>query len=204
METDCGPYFLMETAIRVWKGNDTAGQDRMLKCLYKTQRSPLFRQVIYKNASTPVPRLEELAELAFANACNSFVKMVMSGAPPLNESDNYIPYFAVVFRNKFKTLYRTEMRASESKKTFLQTQVAGGVQNAFEREDKAALAALVRAALNELGENCRQVLIWKYEYKWPHEEIASRKGITEEASRQGISRCKKQFLEIWQIIKKTS
>ncbi|MDR3714522.1 MAG: hypothetical protein P4L51_17045 [Puia sp.] len=195
METDCSYYFLSDTAIRIWKGADIEGQNRMFECLYSVHKASFFRQVIFKKSRIPEHRLEEFAETAFLVAWESFNERGKAGKISLS-SPEYTGFFFWAFKNNYLKLFEKELKRVLAEKEFGKDQPETEAAS-FELKPAGLLSPATEKVLLKISPDCRQLLTWRYMQGVSHDEIAKRKAIARLSSIKMISRCKKRFLEIW-------
>ena len=192
METD-DHYFLTETARAVWLRGGKEEEDKLLEALYRIRREKYFPRVIYSNGRIESERMMELAEAAFLRAWEDFSRDGRAGKNKTKER-SYVWYFFGIFRNKFLDLLAEEQVRLQAEVEFGNRYSAEGIPE-FEIGKPALFSAATEAVLRETGENCRELLIWRFAEGLSHDEIARRREMTRDSSIKMVARCKKRFLE---------
>lgn len=192
METD-DHFFLTATAQEVWQRGEKAGEDRMLEALYRIRREKYFPRVIYSNSRVQMERMIELAEAAFLRAWEDFSRDGRAGKNKTQER-SYVWYFFGIFRYKFLSLLSEEQARLRAEAEF-GGRYSGESPAEFEISRPAPFSAATEAVLRATGENCRELLIWRFAEGLSHDEIAARRGMTRDSSIKMVARCKKRFLE---------
>ena len=177
----------------MWEEKDIEGQNRLFECLYDHFKTELVHRLVYRNGRIPSPIQDELAHTAFLVAWESFTRQ---GGPDGGiGGDSLLPYFCRIVKNKFIDACKREMRNRIDPGAYQQMYGDGGPEPRLFAEGNAQR---VKMTLEKVGENCREALLLKYEYKLNHVAIAMKKGIQPEASRQMLWRCRKRFIELYE------
>jgi DNA-directed RNA polymerase specialized sigma24 family protein len=192
METD-DHYFLTATAREVWLRGEKEEEDKLLEALYRIRREKYFPRVIYPNGRVVVERMLELAEAAFLRAWEDFSRDGRAGKNKTAER-SYVWYFFGIFRNKFLNLLAEEQVRLLAEVEFGNRYSTESMAE-FEIGKPALFSAATEAVLRETGENCRELLIWRFAEGLSHDEIARRREMTRDSSIKMVARCKKRFLE---------
>lgn len=172
----------------------------MLACLSETHKASWFRRVVFKNGRVPEYRLVELAEDAFLIAWEDFSKRGRAGNLHLSGRE-YTGFFFIAFKNNYLKLLEKELRQKMAEQAFGERQ--DGTGDAFggggldaDRES-GALSPRTQQALKRIGENCRELLIWRHVEQLSHDEIARRRKMDRKSSIKMVSRCGKKFAGLW-------
>lgn len=192
METD-DHYFLTATAREVWLRGEKEEEDKLLEALYRIRREKYFPRVIYPNGRVASERMMELAEAAFLRAWEDFSRDGRAGKNKTTER-SYVWYFFGIFRYKFLNLLAEEQVRLRAEAEF-GNRYSAESRTEFEIGKPALFSAATEAILRETGENCRELLIWRFAEELSHDEIARRREMTRDSSIKMVARCKKRFLE---------
>ncbi len=193
MEINCSYYFLSETALEIWQRNDGAGEQQMFECLYKVNREPFFRRVVYRHSIIKEDILNELAENAFLSAWVAFNENGKSGKIKF-ASREHTGYFFIVFKNHYLKLLEKENRVEKMKKDIQKEQTDVEDKN----DDVTDMSSRrVQKALSKISADCKDLLTWKHIDGLSHDEIAERRNINRSSSIKMLSRCGKRFLELY-------
>jgi DNA-directed RNA polymerase specialized sigma24 family protein len=186
-------YFLTATAQEIWLRGVKEEEDKLLEALYRIRKEKYFPRVIYLNGRVATERMMELAEAAFLRAWEDFSR---DGRARKNKTKerSYVWYFFGIFRYKFLDLLGEEQVRLQAEAEFGSRYSVESVAE-FEIGRPALFSAAIEAVLRETGENCRELLIWRFAERLSHDEIARRRAMTRDSSIKMVARCKKRFLE---------
>jgi hypothetical protein len=150
------------------------GLQKMFASLTHVHKASFFRRVIFKQPSIPAIVQEEFAEEAFFSTWENLTRRIGEGAVVIDAPD-YTERFFAVFKKRY-------LRAL-------------GIE--FTRMRHEPFHHRTRQALNRIGKNYRQMLIWRYVEGVSHEAIAERKKIDRVTSIKMIDRCGRRFSDLW-------
>lgn len=192
MEKDPGYYLLTETAKRICRQGDRDGLQKMLTSLTGLHKASFFRRVVFAQPSIPPVLLEELAETVFLQTWETFVRKIGEGSLEV-QSPDYTGLFFVMFKRSYLKELGKEIRRVRVEKEYEYTRSSAGPG----RTEDESFSLRTRQALGGIGENCRQLLTWRYVEGLSHDAIAERKQIDRASSIKMVSRCGRRFSELW-------
>ncbi|HTJ11639.1 MAG TPA: hypothetical protein VL547_06430 [Dinghuibacter sp.] len=193
MEKDPEYYLTTETAVRICRQGDKEGMQHMLASLSRLHKASFFRRVVFAQASIPPVLLEELAENVFLQTWETFVRKLADGSLIVG-SPEYTGLFFVMFKRGYLRELGKELRRVRVENEY------GRSPMGAESPTDEAFSLRTRQALEKIGENCRQLLTWRYIEGLSHDAIAVRKRIDRASSIKMVSRCGRRFAELWRSI----
>ena len=195
MDSDYSYYFLKETAISVWKNEDTDTRNKMLVYLIELHKENWFKRVIYKKGFIAAWKLREFAEDAFEIAWEKFNEGGKAGKINIKRSE-YLNLLYTIFRYTFLKLLEQEKKYRIAERVFFKNEMLENESTGYIEEEENILAHVQRV-LNKMNSNCAELIQWRYKQRLSFDEIAIRKKIKRESCIKILSRCKKSFLEIY-------
>jgi hypothetical protein len=198
MEQDSGHFLKTATALKIWQEDDVAGEASMYKCLL-LEKDGFFRRVIYKNGKIHEDVLNDIAETAFTDAWLDIRRRAKGGQLVIKEA-TVIGYFYITFRNSYLRLVDQEEKRKKKEKDSADGKPTVGHNT---KEENDALKAKIQIVFGKMGKVCRELLGWRYDDDLSIDDIADlKKGeIKRENVIKMLSRCRKQFLTIWNDLK---
>jgi hypothetical protein len=195
MELDSAYYLLSSTAMDMWHKRDIAGQDNMFRCLSQTHKASFFGRVIFRNGAVPEYRLRDLAENVFLETWEVFSRKGQAGEIVL-QSREYAGFYFVMFKRGYLKALEKEILARKAELEFGRDRLKEVSAEVDIRDDRT-LSPRTRAVLDQLGANCRELLIWKHIEQLSHDEIAKRRHMDRSSSIKMVSRCGRNFFKHW-------
>jgi DNA-directed RNA polymerase specialized sigma24 family protein len=193
MKIDCDTYFNSSTAIRIWRENDAAGEQRMFSCLCEVHKEDYFRKVIFSGGRIDEASCRDLAEDAFLATWETFNQHGKASRLDFQQPA-YTGYFYVAFKRNYLKMLGKELKKMSAEKAF----VRAGEQSTLPfAEGNEALRAKVMKTMDKMSPDCRKLLEWKHIRGLSHDEIAQRKQITRVSSIRMVSRCAMRFIKLW-------
>lgn len=162
----------------------------MLASLSELHKSSFFRRVLFAQPSIPMVLLVELAENVFLHTWETFIQKLKEGSLTI-EGPEYTGLFFVMFKRSYLRELGKELRRVRVEKEYERGRSGPDAP----RDESVSLRT--RQALEKIGENCRQLLTWRYIEGLSHDAIAERKRIDRASSIKMVSRCGRRFAELW-------
>ena len=178
--------------MRICRQGDREGLQKMLASLTSLHKASFFRRVIFPQPSIPSFLLEELAEGAFLQTWETLVRKIGEGSLTV-ESPDYTGLFYVMFKRCYLKELGKELRRVRVEKEYGEA----GADAGSRAKENESFSLRTRRALGGIGENCRQLLTWRYIEGLSHDAIAERKQIDRTSSIKMVSRCGRKFSELW-------
>lgn len=191
MESECDHYFLTTTAKQIWQEDDEQGMRQMYDCLCAVHKEAFFCSLIYDKKERRDSPMREMAEDAFTDAWLEFNTRGRSGLLVIDRS-TYIPYFRRMLKGKFIDSLRKE------KARQLKEQAYRHLHPEYDQEDVSDnfLEDLLKKAWQRLGQNCRNLLVWRHKESKSIGWIAEQKGKSPENISKMVHSCKLRLLEL--------
>jgi RNA polymerase sigma-70 factor (ECF subfamily) len=157
--------------------NQLRGKDMLIEYFASSLYHSLDRKIDYAD-------FEDI----FMDTINDFVKSIHN---PAIEIQNYEGYFRKIFRNKVAHFRMIQYDEQYSRKEYQTMLLAQTGETGFDEE----LLEKLYAHIDQLPQQCKNLILMKFYESKSHKEIAQLLQITVESSKVQLARCKKRLLQ---------